>query len=54
MLVVSILFLGFLCSGNFGGCIGIMEKKMEATSQGLGFRKIRGIFSLGVPIRRTI
>ena len=30
-----------------------MEKKIEATIQGLGLPKIRGIF-LGVPIVRTI
>ena len=49
---------GTLLKGLYRGYIGIMEKKMDSTIQGLGFRysgfpKIRGTF-LGVPVIRTM
>ena len=39
--------------GYVGGYMGIMEKKLEATTSGLGFSKIRGT-SLGVPTIRIL
>ena len=42
---------GTFFKGVYRGYIGIMEKKMETTIEGLGFPKIRGTF-LEVPIIR--